>query len=449
MSVQARRVTGAALGAFFCFGCVAAPRGSRSALDAAVNAPPSFEVDGAPLCFVGANNYYLSYKPRRMVDDVLAAARDLGVKVVRLWAFIDRGSLDGQVKNVDGEGSKDGVYFQAWDPSAHHAVYNDGENGIARLDYAVSRAGELGLKVVLVLTNNWQEFGGMDQYLAWYGLGDHREFYRDAAVKQAYRDWAFHLVTRVNPITHRSYRDEPAIFAWELGNEPRADGFPPTVLTAWADEMSGYLKSLDPNHLVAVGDEGFLTGGGEHWTYRGRNGVDHRALIGLSAVDYGTFHMYPETWGTGYTWADRWIGEHERIAFEAGKPSVLEEYGLRVVRDPAGRVTEGLARRLSLYRRWNEDVLSSGGSGSMFWLLAGSAESGGLYPDYDHFTVYHTDESGALLSEFARRIASDAPACREPAAAHATDEVRAAPSPFVRVRKKARVSALGWRTNED
>ena len=79
----------------------------------------------------------------------------------------------------------------------------------------------------------------------------------------------------------------------------------------------------------------------------------------------------------------------------------------------------------------------------MFWLLAGAAENGSRYPDYDQFTVYRGDESGSLLSELGRRFASDAPACRT------SSIVSAAPSPFVRVRRAPRVSALGWRTNDD
>lgn len=425
-------------------GCVASePRGAKSAADLRAR-PPSFEVDGTPLCFVGANNYYVTYKPRPMVDDVLLSARDMGMKVLRIWGFIDRGSLDGQVQNIDGAGSKDGVYFQAWDPSAHHAVYNDGADGLARLDYAVARAGELGLKLVIVLTNNWHEFGGMDQYLAWYGLHEHRAFYTDAAVAQSYRDWALHLVTHVSSITHRSYRDEPAIFGWELGNEPRAgNGVPAAMLTAWAADMSAYVKSIDPNHLVAVGDEGFLNGGGEHWTYRASEGVDHRALTALPAVDYGTFHLYPETWGTTSSWADRWIEDHAQIARELDKPDVLEEYGERVARDAEGRIIQGRDRRLSLYRRWNEQVLRAGGSAAMFWLLAGNTENGSRYPDYDQFTVYRGDESGSLLSEIARRFASSAPACR-PAGVSGGEA-----SPFVRVRRAPRATALGFRTNAD
>ncbi|HEX3774745.1 MAG TPA: cellulase family glycosylhydrolase [Polyangiaceae bacterium] len=437
---SARPLATAVVCCSLCIGCLKAPRrAANSAFDLAANPVANFEVDGAPLCFVGANNYYLTYKPKPMVDDVLAAAQRMGVKVLRIWGFIDRGSLDGSVKSIDGDGSKDGFYFQAWDPQAKHAIYNDGAHGLESLDYVLARAGQSGLKIVLVLTNNWKEFGGIDQYLAWYGLTVHRDFYVEAPLKQAYKDWVSHLVSRVNTITHRVYRDDPTIFAWELGNEPRSGpGVPANVLTSWASEMSEYIKSIDANHLVAVGDEGFLDSGGEHWTYRANDGVDHRSLTGLPAIDYGTFHMYPEAWGTGASWADRWIGEHERVARELGKPEVLEEYGVKVARNDAGAITSGLERRLSLYKRWNELVLERGGSSAMFWMLAGADAQGGSYEDYDHFSVYPGDETFELLADFAKRFATAAPACSNVQVGPLN------PSPFVRVRRLPRPLALGW-----
>ena len=417
---------------------------AKSPFEVGKNPATNFEVDGAPLCFVGTNNYYLAYKPKAMVDDVLEGARAMGVKVVRVWGFIDRGSLDGTVRSIDGDGTKGGFYFQAWDPVQQRVLFNDGPNGLQGLDYALAKAGQVGLKIVLVLTNNWHEFGGMDQYLAWYGLTSHQDFYTAPTVRRAYKDWLAHLASHVNTVTQRAYRDDPTIFAWELGNEPRGStGTPSHVLTNWASEMSSYLKSIDGNHLVAVGDEGFLDGKSEHWTYHANNGVDHRALSALPSIDYGTFHMYPDTWGTGFGWGERWIDDHLTVARELGKPTVLEEYGLKVTRDALGRVSDGLDARLSSYRSWNERVLAHGGNAAMFWLLAGKGEDGELYEDYDHFTVYPGDRTSDLLRDFAERFSNTAPACLSAA----PEPASASPSPFVRVRGE-RLTAFGWRASD-
>ncbi len=418
-------------------GCAAGP--AHSAFDVGKNPATNFEVDGAPLCFVGANNYYLAYKPKPMVDDVLEGARSMGVKVVRIWGFIDRGSVDGRVRSVDGDGTKEGFYFQAWDEAQQRPTYNDGANGLQGLDYAVAKAAALGLKVVIVLTNNWHEFGGMDQYLAWYGLGSHAEFYTAPPVREAYKAWVLHLALHVNSVSGRAYKDDPTLFAWELGNEPRGDtGTPSAVLTAWANEMSTYLKSIDPNHLVAVGDEGFLTGPSEHWTYHADNGVDHRALTALPNIDYGTFHMYPEMWGTGFGWGEHWLDDHLSFARELGKPTVLEEYGLKVTRDALGRVSTGSETRLAGYRTWNERFLAHGGNAAMFWMLAGrDSQNGGVYRDYDQFSVYPGDATSRLLSQFSERFAS-APAC-----ANEQGPATGTASPFVRVRRVRR-TALDW-----
>jgi len=421
-------------------GCIpqTTPRGANGPLDPGVERGARFEVGGAPFCFEGTNNYYLAYKPRKMVDDVLESARALGLSVVRTWAFIDRGSLDGSVPNTDGEGSKGGVYFQAWDPARREPVYNDGADGLENLDYAVAKASSLGIKLLLVMTNNWREFGGIDQYLAWYGLDQHREFYRSPPVKAAFKAWLTHLMLRKNSVSGLIYRDDPSIFGWELANEPRCKGSglslsaacDPKLITDWASEMSAYAKSIDDHHLIAVGDEGFLNEGGVHFTYRADDGVDHRALTALPSVDFGTFHLYPETWGTAPGWDTRWIADHERIARELDKPTVLEEYGLKVERDPSGVIVTGLEQRLAAYATWNDTVRRHAGGAALFWMLAGREESGQFYPDYDHFTVYREDSAGQLLRDIARRFPS-APACTPDAGLPPLPA-----SPFVSVRHR-------------
>lgn len=381
-----------------------------------------FTLEGEPFCFAGTNNYYLIYKSHRMVDDLLAQAKGMGLKVVRFWGYLDRGSLDGSVRNVDGTGEKGGVYFQYWDSSSKRPAYNDGATGLQHLDYVLDAARKLDLKVIVVLTNNWKDFGGMDQYLVWFGRTEHQQFYTDPVVAGAYKDWIAHVIGRKNSINGVPYRDDPTIFAWELANEPRctnsgefdrAADCNSSMLDKWADDASTYIKSLDPNHLVAVGDEGFFAGG-DSGGYDGSEGVDHAALLALKHIDFGTYHLYPETWGHRTSWASQWIEDHIAAAQSAGKPTLLEEYGIIARRDSQGAVTDDTRRRKA-YERWHDVVLKRGGNAALFWMLAGLDDEPdaqhGMYPDYDHFILYSTDALAVQVKEFAASMGADARAC--------------------------------------
>jgi mannan endo-1,4-beta-mannosidase len=436
-------------------GCLKTPdRYAQSTLDVNINPPANFELDNKPFCFVGTNNYYLAYKPKRMVDDVLASAHTMGFPVVRIWAFIDVGSPDGTGAadtGGDGSGKKDGIYFQYWDPKLQRPAYNETDTGLVHLDYALAKARESGVKLMLVLTNNWTDFGGMDQYLKWYGRTKHHEFYTESNVKTAYKDWVAHLVGRKNTITGTPYRDDPTIFGWELANEPRckgsgagSPGWDTSTIPTWTDEMSRYIKSLDPNHLVSVGDEGFLNGGGDHWAYKANDGVDHEAITAVPGVDFGTFHMYPEDWGAGLEWGKGWIADHERVARRLGKPTVLEEYGVKVSRDDQGNVIGGLDTRIDYYTRWNSQVLKRGGNAAMAWMLAGVEEAGGVYRDYDHYSFYRNDPTADLLTRYAAEFSTAAPACKS---GQGHEGGGGAPSPFVRVHhaRAEQLASNGWR----
>lgn len=429
-------------------GCLKTPdRYVQSSLNVKENPPANFEVDGKPFCFAGSNNYYPIFKPKPVVDDLFDAARALDLKVMRVWGMLDRGSLDGSVPNADGDGHKQGVYFQYWDPVAKKPAYNDGEDGLVRLDYVLAAAAKNDIKVIVVLINNWRAFGGIDQYLMWYGRNKHHEFFTEPELKQAYRNWVKHVVERTNTVNGRKYREDPTVFAWELANEPRckggaafdsATGWDKSTLTSWADEMSRYIKTLDQNHLVSVGDEGFLDGGGDHWAYKANDGVDHAALTGLPNIDFGTFHLYPEDWTTPDGFGEQWIIDHLKVARELGKPTVLEEYGIKVGRTQGnlGDINQGWAEREATYKRWNEITLKRGGNAAMPWMLAGIDEDKPRYPDYDRFVFWRDDETGKLIGEYAKQF-QNAPACQA-----YTPSGRK--SPFVTVRRPSERVALGW-----
>jgi mannan endo-1,4-beta-mannosidase len=157
------------------------------------------------------------------------------------------------------------------------------------------------------------------------------QFYRLPQIKSAFKRYIKALITR--------HKNNPTILAWELANEARcgADGVrnlprspagcSPELITAWYDEMSSYIKSLDPHHLVTTGSEGGFNVESEDWAYNGADGSDFDAELGLKNIDFGTFHSYPDWWSKTVEWTVQWIEDHGAAMRGARKPVVHEEYG--------------------------------------------------------------------------------------------------------------------------
>ncbi len=326
---------------------------------------------GKEFRFVGTNNYYLMYSSQLMVDDVLDTAAANGFNVMRTWGWLD-------------QTPKNGFVFQTFDGTS--MTYNDGPTGLGNLDYTVAKAGELGIKLVIPFTGNWGDFGGMDQYVTWAGGSYHDDFYTNAQIKTWYKAWISHLLNHVNTITGVKYKDDPTIMTWELANEPRCVGsgtYPASpgcntdTITNWAAEMSAYIKSLDRKHLVSSGSEGFLCQDGiVEYERDCSSGTDELAISKLPTIDVMSYHLYPDHWTKTPAWGTAWIKEHSKLAKKIRKPSMLGEFGYR----------DKLARNVT-YKAWTDAVRTSGGSGSLFWILTGIEDSGTLYPDYDGFRI--------------------------------------------------------------
>ncbi|MEU4244492.1 cellulase family glycosylhydrolase [Actinoplanes sp. NPDC026619] len=355
---------------------------------------------GKPFRFAGTNNYYLHYQSPAARDNVLDTAAAAGFQVMRTWGWFDTGTADGSNPTA---GSQNGVYLQYWDGSGHPG-YNDGADGLARLDAVIARAGQDGLKLVIPFTNNWGDFGGMDKYVEWAGGSHHDDFYTDARIRGWFRDYIAHLLDRTNSITGVKYRDDPTIMTWELANEPRCVGsgkYPRSAacttdtITAWADEMSTFIRSVDRKHLISVGDEGFFADqpGGDDWTRNGGEGVDTVRLARLRNIDVMSYHLYPDGWGKTADWGTQWILDHARAARQVGKPVMLGEFGYR---DKATRNT--------VYQRWTDAAYASGTNGALYWILSDRLDDGSLYGDYDGFTVYCPSPVCTTISNFGRRM---------------------------------------------
>ena len=390
---------------------------------------PELRLDGHQFRFAGSNQYYLMYKSPFMVDDVLQTAATQGFDVMRVWGSLDVGDPNDNSTSIAG-GPKEGVYLHYWDVAAQKPAFNDGANGLQRLDYIVAKAGQLGLKLVIPFVNNWNDFGGIDQYVRWRDLSSpgvtryHDTFYTDRVIRGWYRDWISHLLNHTNSLTGVKYKNDPTIMTWELANEPRCksagayDVSPAcntSTLTRWADEMSTYVKSIDRNHLVSVGDEGFYCHpGASDWTDNCGEGVDTEAFTRLPNVDVMSFHLYPDSWGMTADWGTSWIKSHFAAARRIGKPAMLGEFGLKdkSVRNP-------------VYKTWLDSAFWSGGTGALYWLLSGKQDDGSLYPDYDGFTVYCPSPVCTTISNFGKQMDTGFPIPFAPVA-----DVDTATTPF-------------------
>jgi len=67
----------------------------------------------------------------------------------------------------------------------------------------------------------------------------------------AFKDMLRQLLTRTNAFTGRRYLDDPAILAWQTGNELVIGDDP--ARRAWLRDIAAYIKSIDPRHLLIDG----------------------------------------------------------------------------------------------------------------------------------------------------------------------------------------------------
>ncbi|KAI4272776.1 MAG: hypothetical protein L6R38_006515, partial [Xanthoria sp. 2 TBL-2021] len=221
------------------------------------------------------------------------------------------------------------------------------------------------MQLILPLLNNFDALGGINTYTNVYG-GDHNSFYTNTRAQTAYKNYIKFIVNR--------YKSSPAIFSWELCNEPRCSGCNSSIITKWASDTSAYIKSLDPNHMVSLGDEGWLTSTSattvpnyeQSYAYTGYEGVDFQKNLAISTLDYGTFHMYFDQWGYNYTWGSKWIEQHNAIGKALNKPVLLEEYA----------VPEGMDR-IATAGPWQDTVLRrTSVAGDMMWQFGTKFPSG-------------------------------------------------------------------------
>jgi mannan endo-1,4-beta-mannosidase len=347
-----------------------------------------FIKDGKEYRYIGTNMWYASILAstgqggdRERICKELDNLKALGIRNLRILSGPDAGSdLANPAK----------PYLQT-----APGVLND--TILQGLDFAIAELEKRDMTAVIYLNNAWDWSGGYGFYLKECGYGDSpntnidggynryvdycAEFTRNKEALEMYYSYIKQIVSRKNSITGRYYKDEPAIMAWQLCNEPRPfakenkDAF-----AKWISDAAALIKNIDNNHLVSTGSEGYI--GCE---------VDAELCERIHAdknIDYLTIHIWPVNWG----WAPRsnpdsgiesaciesgkYIEEHIAMAKRINKPLVIEEFGYSRQGNISGTCipTESRDKFYSYIFGWVKKSAENSGpiAGCNFWGWGGS-----------------------------------------------------------------------------
>ncbi len=302
-----------------------------------------FEKSGRPYYIAGTNMWYAGYLGaatkvgnRARLAKELDNLKALGVNNLRVLAVSEKSDINSVVK-----------------PATTNGFGNYDEELLKGLDYFMAEVAKRDMTVVLYLNNYWQWSGGMSQYMSWVDgkpmqdpnvtkdwegfMARSASFYQSAKAQEEFRKTIKKIITRVNSVTGKAYREDPTIMSWQLANEPRpgnskASAKEKQIYVDWIKGVTAFIKELDPHHLVSTGSEGLMGSVGDEKLFADAHASNN--------VDYLTYHMWIRNWGwvdkndlegtwdAGWAKGHHYLVSHIEMAKKAGKPIVLEEFGL-------------------------------------------------------------------------------------------------------------------------
>lgn len=230
------------------------------------------------------------------------------------------------------------------------------EDAFLAYDRVLAVAGRLGIRVIFPFldSHSFPRVRGIDEFSAWRSKSGF-EFWTDAQLKDDFKRLIHDVLNRRNRFTGMLYKDDPAILAWQPGNE--LDSYFPDrgrtweegldALTPWTLEMAAFLKQEDPNHLV-------MEAGGRRDVY-----------LDDPNVDLLSDHYY-EYWNKlfGKPWELAPIHQQSMEHIDGRKPLIVDEFGLA---------------SLPNLRSLMQAIEDSGCVGGLLWSVRGHRRDGGFY----------------------------------------------------------------------
>lgn len=285
------------------------------------------------------------------IRDILGGLKSMGGRVTRTFSL--------SVFHQDDKGIP--VYI-----SARH-TYN--EEAFKCLDLVIALCHEYDVRLIIpfIASQSFRGIRGVDEFAALSGKPG-SSFWTDESVKADFRHFLDFVINRKNTVSGILYKDDPAILAWQLGNEFGSysgdrkldyNEWSPKI-EAWSSEMASYIKKTDPNHLIMEA-----------------GGYDRTAMLNDPNIDIISEHLY-EYWNKmGGRPSD--LGPIARQSWnmcKGKKPLIVDEFGLGT--------TENLKNLM-------KEIRESDISGGLLWSIRGHRRDGGWY--------YH-NEGGTPINSF-------------------------------------------------
>ena len=226
---------------------------------------------------------------------------------------------------------------------------------------------DLRLIIPVIASQSFNGIRGVDEFSALAGKPK-GSFWTDEEVKADFKHLLGYILNRKNTVNGKLYKNDPAILAWQLGNEFGSyasdrklnyDELSPKILH-WSLEMAAYIKAIDPNHLVMEA-----------------GGADRKSFLADSNIDMISDHLY-EYWSRmgNNPWILGPIAHDSREECKGKKPLVVDEFGLGS--------TENLTSLM-------DTICNSGISGGLLWSIRSHRRDGGWY--------YH-NEGGTKVNSY-------------------------------------------------
>lgn len=298
--------------------------------------------NGEPYYFVGTNFWY---------GAILGSEGEGGnrERLCKELDFMKANGIDNLRILVGGEG-ENGLLGKI-EPNLQPLPGEYNDEVLAGLDYLMMELGKRDMTAVLYFNNAWEWSGGYTQYVAWAnnepvlvprvdGWFSYNafagEFVRNERAKELFYNHLRYIITRTNRYTGVKYIDDPAIFSWQISNEPRAFSSKEVdnkeAFAEWLAESARLIRELDPNHMISTGSEGFY---GCEWDME----LCER-IHAVEEISYINCHVWPYNW----KWlrgdhmredlqqscqnTKEYIDMHIELADKINKPLVVEEFGM-------------------------------------------------------------------------------------------------------------------------